>query len=134
MNEQQHIILFDGDCNLCNSVVQFVIRRDKDARFRFASLQSATGQALLKEYHLPLEAFSSFVYIRKGKAWLRSDAALLISRDMGGLLSLLYPLWIIPRPIRNAVYNFIARNRYRWFGRQEACMLPTPDLQRRFLS
>jgi predicted DCC family thiol-disulfide oxidoreductase YuxK len=134
ISPEQHIILFDGVCNLCNSVVQFVIRHDKKKRFHFTSLQSPAGQALLAQYQLPLEAFSSFVYIREGKAWLRSNAALFVCRDLGGFWTLLYALRIVPRVLRDAVYDFVARNRYRWFGKAESCMLPSPDLQQRFLN
>ena len=129
----QRLLLFDGVCNLCTGVVQFIIKRDKSARFRFASLQSTVGEAFLKENKMPTDEFASFVYLRDGKTLMRSDAALNIARDLGGLWSLAYGFIIVPRSIRNAVYNWVARNRYKWFGRTDQCMLPTPELKARFV-
>ncbi|TAE17616.1 MAG: thiol-disulfide oxidoreductase DCC family protein [Bacteroidetes bacterium] len=128
-----NILLFDGVCNLCNGTVQFIIKRDKKARFRFASLQSDKGQALLQEHNLPTREFDSVIYIRNGKCYQKSTAALYIMRDLGGFWQIFFPLIIVPPFLRNAVYSLIARNRYRWFGRQESCMLPTPELKSRFL-
>lgn len=126
-------ILFDGVCNLCNSLVQFVIRHDAAGRFQFASLQSDSGQALLGQYGLRTRDFDTFVYIRNGTAYTKSTAGLLLLRDLGGGWRLIYPLVFVPPLIRDAVYNLIARNRYRLFGRQDACMIPTPELKSRFL-
>jgi predicted DCC family thiol-disulfide oxidoreductase YuxK len=128
------IILFDGVCNLCNSSVQFVLKHDTKKIFRFASLQSFAGQALLKEYNLSQTAFNSFVLIKKGKVFLKSTAALMVARQLKGAVKFLYWFIIIPPFIRNAVYNVIAKNRYKWFGKQESCMMPTPELQSRFLN
>jgi len=127
------IILFDGVCNLCNGLVQFVIKRDKDAIFTFGSLQSEEGQTLLKEYDLPTDDFDSFVYLRDQKIHRKSTGALYVRKDLGGVWSLLFAFIIIPAPIRDFLYGLIAKNRYSVFGRREACMLPTPDLQKRFL-
>jgi len=132
--EEHPIILFDGICNLCNSAVQFVIRHDKKRLFRFASLQSEAGQSLLQKYHLPENNFNSFVLIRNDKAYTNSGAALRVARQLGGGISLLYGFIIVPPFIRNAVYRLIANNRYRWFGKKESCMIPTPDLRSRFLN
>ena len=126
-------ILFDGVCNLCNTLVQFVIRHDAAGQFRFASLQSDSGQTLLTQHGLRTSNFDTFVYIRNGAAYTQSTAGLLVLRDLGGGWQLLYPLIIVPRFIRDAVYKLIARNRYRFFGRQDACMIPTPELKSRFL-
>lgn len=126
-------LLFDGVCNLCNGLVQFVIRHDRAERFRFASLQSVSGQALLRQHGLRTHDFDTFVYIRDGAAYTQSTAGLLVMRDLGRGWQLLYGLVIIPRFVRDVVYRFIARNRYRFFGKQEACMLPTPELKSRFL-
>ncbi|ARK13341.1 thiol-disulfide oxidoreductase DCC family protein [Fibrella sp. ES10-3-2-2] len=127
-------ILFDGVCNLCNGLVQFVIRHDPAGRFTFAALQSASGQALLKAHGLRTHDFDTFVYIRNKTAYTRSTAGLLVMRDLGGGWQLLYPLVFFPRVVRDAVYTLIAQNRYRFFGRQDACMLPTPELKSRFLT
>lgn len=131
---QQHpILLFDGVCNLCNGSVQWVIRHDPEAKFRFASLQSEAGQALLHQHNLPTNEMNTVVLIDGEKAYTRSDVPLQIFGKMGGAWLVLAALRIVPRFIRDAVYDWIARNRYRWFGKQEACWLPTPALKARFL-
>jgi predicted DCC family thiol-disulfide oxidoreductase YuxK len=127
------IILFDGVCNLCNTVVKFIIPRDPQGRFKFAALQSAAGQALLSGFGLPLTGFDSFVYIRGGQVYIKSAGALHVLKDMSGLWWVLYAFIIIPRPIRDWVYDRIAQSRYRIFGRSESCMVPTPDIKKRFL-
>lgn len=129
----QPVILFDGICNLCNRSVQFIIRKDKKKEFRFASLQGKTGQELLKKFDLPVNNLNSFVLVVDGKAYTRSTAALTIARRLGGGWRLFYAFIIIPHFIRDAFYNIIAKNRYRWFGKRDECMLPSPDLQERFL-
>ncbi len=134
MIHENPIILFDGICNLCNSSVQFVLKHDKQKLFHFASLQSTGGQALLKKYHLPETNFNSFVLIKNGKPFLKSTAALMVAKELAGIIKTLYIFIIVPAFIRNAVYNIIAKNRYKWFGKQESCMMPTPDLQSRFLN
>ena len=133
MKEQEPpVILFDGICELCNSVVMFVIRRDPGARFRFAQLQSEAGQALCRE-NLLAEELGSFVLIADRKVYTRSDAALQLARRLPGLWPLLFAGIVIPRTLRDRVYAFIARNRYRWFGMKEACMIPSPELKNRVL-
>jgi predicted DCC family thiol-disulfide oxidoreductase YuxK len=128
------ILLFDGVCNLCNAITQFVIRRDPTpARFRFAALQSEAGQRLLREHGLPPDDFDTFVLVDQGTAFVRSSAALRVLKHLGFPWAMLYPLMIVPRPLRDAVYRFIARNRYRWFGKREACMMPTDEIRSRFL-
>jgi len=127
------ILLFDGVCNLCNGFVQFVIRRDPEAVFRFAPLQSEIGQALSRRAGLSAEEISTVVLFHRGRFFTHSDVALEITRLLPGFWPLLYGLRIIPKPLRDAVYNWVARNRYRWFGRQESCMVPTPELRQRFL-
>lgn len=129
----QHIILFDGVCNLCNGAVQYLIRRDPRAIFKFASLQSETGQQLLMKSGLPTDELKSFVYIHNDHFYTRSTAALKVARLLKGPIQLLHACIIIPEFIRNFVYDVIAGNRYRWFGRREACMLPAPGLQQRFI-
>lgn len=127
------IILFDGICNLCNGAVQFVIKHDPEAMFHFASLQSESGQNLLLKFDLPLNNFNSFVLIDDDKAYTKSTAALKVAKRLNGGVKLLYGFIIVPPFIRNAVYNTIAKNRYKWFGKKNECMIPTPALQSRFL-
>ena len=131
---KKQIILFDGVCNLCNSSVQFVIQRDPSGKFNYAALQSAAGQQLLKENHLPVNELYSIILIKDGKTYQRSRAALEVARELNGLWPLLYAFVIIPSFIRNGIYNWISGNRYRWFGRRDECMIPTPELKSRFLS
>ncbi|MCY7329350.1 MAG: thiol-disulfide oxidoreductase DCC family protein [Saprospiraceae bacterium] len=127
------ILLFDGVCNLCNASVQWIITHDARSTFRFAALQSETGQALLKRFGLDQVHFNSVVLVAGDRIFMHSDAPLEIARHLGGFWKLAYGLKIIPRFLRDAVYNWIARNRYRWFGRQEACMLPRPEWKARFI-
>jgi len=127
------VLLFDGECNLCNGAVQFVIKRDPDAVFRFASLQSDAGQALLERHDLPKEDFDTMVYLEGDEVWTKSTAALRIVRRLGGVWGLAYNFIVIPRPVRDAVYGVVVRNRYRWFGKRDECMVPSPDLRARFL-
>ena len=127
------LVLFDGICNLCNGSVQFIISHDPNVRFHFASLQSDAGQRVLRRYDLPLADFDSFIYIRGGKVCQRSDGALNVLKDLGGLWKLFYAFIIIPRPLRDIVYDFVAKYRYRLFGKRESCMVPSADLQKRFL-
>ncbi len=126
-------ILFDGVCNLCNGSVQFVIRHDPGGKFRFAALQSEFGQEQLTKHGIDPSQLLSIVFLINGRMFDRSRAALEIARRLNGLWPLLYIFVIVPPFIRNAVYNWIARNRYRWFGKQDACMIPTPELKSRFL-
>lgn len=132
-NIEHPILLFDGVCNLCNASVQWVLTRDVKAQFRFAALQSELGQQLLKQHGLSAENFDTVVLAVKDKVFLRSDAPLEIVWRLGGFWKLLYAFKALPRPIRDGLYNFIAKNRYRWFGRQETCMLPRPEWKGRFL-
>lgn len=131
---QQPVILFDGVCNLCNRFVQFVIRRDKKNIFHFAALQSEAGQMLLDDLHLPEKKLTSVVLLANERVYTRSLAALKIFKMLGGPVKLLYGFIIVPSFIRNAVYRYIANNRYKWFGKKESCMIPTPALQSKFLS
>jgi len=126
------LILFDGDCNLCNGTVQFVIKRDPAARFRFASLQSDAAKAALVAAGVTEALPDSIVLVADGRVRTKSAAALAIARKLGGLWALLSIFWILPYPLRDVVYDWIARNRYRWFGKQETCWVPTPELRARF--
>jgi predicted DCC family thiol-disulfide oxidoreductase YuxK len=127
------IILFDGICNLCNSSVLFVIRQDRHQKFKFASLQSAYGQQQMQYFHLPSGELSTVLLIKNGKLYQKSNAALEIARNLSGLWPLFYIFKVIPPFIRDGVYDWIARNRYRWFGKKNECMIPTPELKARFV-
>lgn len=126
------VILFDGVCNYCNFMVNFAIRHDKKARLQFAPLQSEAGKTLLQQYQLPPDT-DSVVLIDQGKALLHSDAALGIARHLDWPAKILYGFIIIPRFIRNPFYKWIAKNRYRFFGKKQTCMIPTPEVKSRFL-
>lgn len=128
---ENDVVLFDGVCNLCNASVTFVIERDRSDAFRFAALQSEQGRRLLTEYPGPIP--DSIVLIQEGRFYTRSDAALRIARRLGGPYPFLYPLIFLPRWLRDPVYNWVARNRYRWFGKRDSCMIPTPELRLKFL-
>lgn len=131
---QKHpVLLFDGVCNLCNASVQWVLLRDHKAHFRFTALQSETGQALLKQHGLDQMHFNSVVLVTAERIFLRSDAPLEVARRLGGGWQLLYVFKWVPRFIRDSVYEWISRNRYRWFGKKEACMLPKPEWKGRFV-
>jgi predicted DCC family thiol-disulfide oxidoreductase YuxK len=128
------ILFFDGLCNLCNRSVQFVLKHDKTGKFRFASLQGIAGQDLLKKTGLASgEHFDSFVLMDSGKLYTRSLAALRVLKGLGGAWSLLYAFRFIPAFIRDGLYDWIARNRYRWFGRREECWVPSAKWEARFL-
>ena len=134
MEHQSHkIILFDGVCNLCNSSVQFVIKRDVKDQFRYAAMQEPAGQALIKQYDIDTAKVDSIILIDNQKAYLKSTAALRIAKYLKGPVSLLYGFTIVPVFIRNWVYDFIAKNRYKWYGKKDACMIPTPELKSKFL-
>ena len=128
------IILFDGICNLCNGAVQFIIKHDPEKKFLFTSLQSDAGQQLLKEYKLPSENFNSFLLLQDDTILSKSTAALKVASQLKSAWKLLYIFIIVPKFIRDAVYSYIAANRYKWFGKKDNCMIPTPELQARFLS
>jgi predicted DCC family thiol-disulfide oxidoreductase YuxK len=127
------IILFDGICNFCNNIVKFVLKRNNKKPVYFASLQSETGKKILQEYGLPMDDMQTIVFIENGKVYTRSSAGLRICRYLRGAWPLCYGLIIIPKFIRDAVYNWIARNRYKWFGKKEECMIPTAEMKNRFL-
>lgn len=127
------VILFDGVCNFCNGAVNFTIKRDKNKIIKFAPLQSEIGKAFIKQYGLPENDMRSFLLIENGKLYSKSTAALKVCRYLKGLWPLCYGFIIVPAFIRNAVYDLIAKNRYKWFGQKKECMVPTPDVKARFL-
>lgn len=134
MADSSHpVVLFDGTCNLCNASVQFVLRRDPRARFRFAALQSPAAAALLAAAGWQGPRPDSVALVAGGRVLWKSSAALAIARGLRWPWPLLAVFALVPRPLRDVVYDFVARRRLRWFGRQEACMVPTPALRARFL-
>lgn len=128
------MVLFDGVCNLCNGFVQFIIKRDPKARFRFGALQSEEARDMLQGTDVRPEDLSTVIYVRNGRVLTRSSAALHVLKDLGGAWAIAYGFIIVPPFIRDAVYHWVARNRYKWFGQRESCMIPTPELRSRFLN
>ena len=134
MNENNKIILFDGVCNLCNSSVQYVIRRDKSNAYRFAALQSEIGKKLVEQRGIVTSQIDSIILIEPGVAYYtKSTAALKIAQSFGGVWQLTSVFEWIPEKIRDWVYDYIAKNRYKWYGKKDACMIPTPELKSKFL-
>jgi predicted DCC family thiol-disulfide oxidoreductase YuxK len=134
VDDAHAIVLFDGVCNLCNGSVNFIIDHDTRDRFRFASLQSERGATLLREHGRAVASPpESIVLVENGRVFDRSTAALRIARHLRGAWKLLYAFVVVPRPLRDLVYRFIASHRYRWFGRSEMCRVPSPELKARFL-
>lgn len=127
------VVLFDGVCNLCNDSVNFVIDHDPAAYFKFASLQSDEAGALLAQYGLEAGYLESIVLVEAGRVYRNSSAALRIARKLSWAWPLLYAFVVVPRPVRDWVYDWVARNRYKWFGKRDQCRLPTPELRSRFL-
>ncbi len=127
------IVLFDGVCNFCNSSVKFIIEHDRAGYFKFSPLQSEIGEKLIAKHGLDKADTDSVVVIENEKAFTHSTGALRIARKLDGIWSLMYAFRIVPRPIRDFLYKTFARYRYRLFGRQNACMMPTPEIRSRFL-
>ena len=132
--DEYPIILFDGVCNFCNSAVNFVLKQDKKGVFRFTPLQSEAGQKLLQQYNLPTKEFDSFVLIDNGNVYKKSAASLRMMNKLPWYWKEAQVLRIIPTAFRDAIYDFIAKNRYKWFGKKEHCMIPTAEIRSRFLS
>ena len=128
------VILFDGVCNFCNDSINFVIKRDKKSIIKFAALQSEAGQQLLTQFKLPIHSFDTFVFIEDGIIYTKSTAVLKVFRYLTPVWRLLYGFIIVPKFIRNGIYQLIAKNRYAWFGKRDACMIPTPEIRSRFLT
>jgi len=134
METPDAVVLFDGVCNLCNGWVRFVVRRDPHRRFRFASLQSTFGADALRRHGLPADYLGSILLLEKQVLFTKSDAVLRIVRGLRWPWPLGIVLFVIPRGLRDVVYDWVASNRYRWFGKRESCMLPSPEDAGRFLS
>lgn len=133
MAQASPVLLFDGVCNLCDASVQRVIKADQQGVFRFASLQSEAAQEILAGANLGDHQLKSVVLSHQGQLYTHSDAILETARLLGGAWSLFYAFKVVPKFIRDGIYNWIARNRYRWFGKKDQCMIPTPELKSRFL-
>ena len=131
--EDVPVILFDGVCNFCNYWVNFAIKRDRKKKLKFTTLQGQAARQLLSQYHINPTSLSSVIFIDKEKAYTQSSAAIRICKYLSGGWKLFYGFMIIPKFIRDFFYNIIARNRYKWFGKKETCMVPTPELRERFL-
>lgn len=134
MEAKQHkIVLFDGVCNLCNNTVVTIIKRDKNDVFRFTPLQSAVGMVMVTELQIDTSEVDSIILVVGEQYYTKSTAALRIARDLSGAYPLLYGFMIIPAFIRNWVYDIIAKNRYKWYGKKDVCMVPTAELKKKFL-
>ena len=131
--EYNEIVLFDGVCNFCDSSVQFILKKERKPILKFASLQSETGQKLVKHYELDKKGIDSIVYISNGKARIKSTAALYLAKRLNGTYPLLFGFIIVPAFIRNWLYDWIARKRYKWFGKKDSCMIPSKEIRERFV-
>jgi predicted DCC family thiol-disulfide oxidoreductase YuxK len=134
MRGAKSIILFDGVCNLCNSSIDFVLKRDIKDHFRFGALQEKESQELLSKFNVSSNYLDSLVLIEENKLYFRSTAALRIARKLNSLWPILYILILIPASLRDYLYNWIGKNRYRWFGKKATCRIPTKLEKEKFLS
>ncbi len=132
--KDKNLILFDGVCNLCNSSVQYVIKHDKNNQFLFTALQSDTGKEIIEKFNIDTAKTDSvLLYVPEKGIDYKSSAALKIASKLGFPRNLMSVFFIVPSFIRNWVYDFIAKNRYKWYGKKDACMIPTPELKSKFL-
>jgi len=134
MEEDKPVVLFDGVCNYCNAMINFIIRQDKKKKYLFATLQSEFGRRLLHQWNLPVNSFDSFLVFDNGKLYSKSTAALRLYNQLPWYWKWTQLFWIFPKFLRDAVYNVIARNRYKWFGKKDECMVPSPEIKERFLN
>lgn len=133
MENNTPILLFDGYCNFCNSTVQFILKHEKKHLIKFCALQSNIGKSLLQKYHINPEKIDSIVFIEHDIAFVKSDAALRLSKHLKSIYPMTYGFIIIPKIIRNWGYEYIAKNRYKWFGKSESCYIPNEQEKQRFL-
>ena len=133
MTIPDHLVIFDGVCNFCNSAVNFIIRNDKKDEFRFVPFQSDLSKDIFRSENIHLHYFESVIYVNKGKVYYKTTAILKILKQLGGGYQLYYIFIIVPSFIRNFFYHLIAKNRYRLFGKREACVVPTPEVKNKFL-
>ena len=133
MGEIVNIILFDGECNLCNHSVQFILKHDHAKKFLFGSMQGKTGQEILRKHQLSADNFHSFMLLEGDQLFTRSTGALRVLKLLGGFWRIFYVFIWVPRIVRDGIYDLIAKNRYRWFGKRSECWVPNASLQSRFL-
>lgn len=131
--KSKSIVVFDGMCNFCNGSVNFIIARDPSNRFSFASIQSKAGKKVLLEFGFDESCVDTFLLVKEGRCFVRTDAALEVVKELSGLWFVLLVLKVIPRPIRDYFYGLLAANRYRLFGKRESCVVPTSEVKGRFL-
>ena len=132
--KDKKIILFDGVCNLCDSTVQFLIKKDTKDVFRFAAIQSEIGQEIIKKIGIDTSKTDSIILYEPGKAYyFKAEAAIRIASELGGVYPLMKGFLVLPALINNSVYDYIAGNRYKWYGKKDNCMIPTPELKSKFL-
>ncbi|GBD88798.1 hypothetical protein BMS3Abin03_02740 [bacterium BMS3Abin03] len=131
--QNHRIILFDGVCNFCNFWVNFILKRDRRKIFKFAALQSRAGQDLLKKFNLATSGFDTFILITGEEYFTKSTAALKISKELKSIVKIIFPLIILPQSIRDLLYDLIAKNRYKLFGKRNTCRIPTEDERKKFL-
>lgn len=132
-SDDHPIVLFDGVCNLCNGLVQFVIPRDPEGKIRFATLQSDLGRKVRAKAGLSTDNLDTFVLVDDGMAYTKSDAAIRVAEHLGGIYRLLSLGRLVPRRLRDRIYDFVAENRYDWFGRKDQCLIPDEDVSDRFV-
>lgn len=128
------IVLFDGECNLCDRSINFIIAKDKKDAFRFATIQSDAGRSLLEQYQLDLNTSDSVLLIDKNRLFEKSTALLKIIRSLSGAYPLLYILIFLPKCFRDLFYDLVAKNRYKWFGKKDSCVIPRTDIEYKFLN
>ncbi len=128
------VIIFDGVCNFCNSSVNFIMKRDSGEKFLFTANQNEAGQKILKEHKVDVLNISTFFLLEDSKIYSKSTAALMVAKQLTFPWNLLYGFIIIPAFLRDIIYDFIAKNRYNWFGKKESCRMPSPEERARFLS
>ena len=132
--KDKKIVLFDGVCNLCEASIQFIIKHDKNDIFRFIAIQSDLGKEILNYIKIDTSKIDSIILYEPGIAYYyKAEAALRIAKNLGGLLTLVSVFRFLPNSITNLVYDFVAKNRYKWYGKKEECLIPTPDLKAKFL-
>jgi predicted DCC family thiol-disulfide oxidoreductase YuxK len=132
--KHKQLILFDGVCNLCNASIQYVIKHDKKNQFMFTALQSEASKQIIDEFNIDITKTDSILlYSKDNGITSKSSAALKVASKLGFPINLLSAFYIIPPFIRNWVYDYVAKNRYKWYGKKETCMIPTPELKAKFL-
>ena len=132
--KDKKLILFDGVCNLCDATVQFIIKHDKQDVFRFVTLQSELGQEIVKYIGVDTSKTDSIILYEPGRAYYyKAEAAIRIAKELGGIYSLVGIFSVLPNWFSNKIYDYVARNRYKWYGKKEQCMIPTPEMKAKFL-